>query len=444
MTPKSKLQHGSYLLSIAALAGGLAFLVVTIYLNLQFGYSLGLSQEGKFGQGALSIGIDCAFALFSAITGYFIVRGRWFTIVPLIITILCGAYSLSSLVGWSASERVAKSNLATANAKAEQNAGELSNAKVLRQWEQSLEWLRSTVVKTEDRRERSQLLTSINQALKEPPTVKAVKSVDTIVTDAQADVLAKVAQAVGFNVKNEDVMLVMVLWIAALAILVKGALLMFGAYLWPRRVPTVGMAAATSGRATLTRRELLEASHREVTVRANNANNINGKVTVEPTVTPPEVTVPTVTPEQVTVEPTVTTGKVVQFAPARKATGQNDDFEGPPPPSASAKPSRAIKTSELKSALWNERVGDRRARVMVKRFLKEQTVPMEGAEIFSSTLNKQFEAWRVKVNLPGKVSQTSFGRQLNKLNVRKIRRGGGKTYYLGLVPAQEVPAAIAA
>ncbi len=239
--------HGSYLLSIGCAVLGLFILAVIVYVNLQVGYSLGLSQQGKATQGALSIAIDCGLALFSAVTGYLFVRRPWLAIVPLVVTILCAIYSLGSLVGWSASERVARANLAEASAKAEQKAGERANAEALKQHREMLDWLRATVVKTEDRRERGQLLGAIKDATKEQPNIKAVVNADEIAADAQSDVFSKALAAIGFKVDKNDVMLVVILFGAGLSILVKGTALMFAGYLWPRRAPANSKMVPVAG-----------------------------------------------------------------------------------------------------------------------------------------------------------------------------------------------------
>jgi hypothetical protein len=242
MTHKTKTQ-GSYLLSLASYAVGFMLLATCLFVNTQFGHSLGRSEWGQNAQAALSISVDIGFAVAALMFGYLLKRRHWpMATVTLIVTVVFGVYTFVSLVGWGASERLAKSKLAAADAIADQRAGEQINAAALKAWQDSLLWLRSTVVKSGERSERRDLLAAMKDTMKAPPVLKPVRDAEAVAADAQSDALASTAAFLGFDVKSDKVLLWLIVALAALGIIGKFFFLAAGSYLWPRK----GLPALTN------------------------------------------------------------------------------------------------------------------------------------------------------------------------------------------------------
>ena len=219
---------GSYWLSGGLIFAGVVALGVTATMNAHFGKSLALSEVGQDLQQASSLVADGMAALMAVVVGSFW-RARRRTAAAVAGAVMCAfaAYSMVSVIGFGASERIGKSARDTATVTAEADATKAANAEAAKSREDLRRWLRDMTL-TRRPGDQKPLIEAVERAATIPIVVKAVPA--TVTVDQQASVLASLVRW-----KLEHVQVTLIVWLSVLLVLAKVSGFGFGAFLMPRK-----------------------------------------------------------------------------------------------------------------------------------------------------------------------------------------------------------------
>lgn len=423
MTTKPKPQ-GSYCLAASAFAVGLFLGGLCLFANFQFGHSLGLSETGKLTQSGLSVGIDLGFAVAAAATGWLLRRRSLACVMTGMVAAVFGFYTLMSLVGWSASERVAKADKIFAEAQAERDLAEETNALIRKERNELLSWARNTTAERMPTARRREILTTLKDVMDAPPKLQKVIDIENVAADAQSDVLAKALAAVKFEVDRRNVLLFMILFLATLAIIGKGFFLALGAYLWPVR----DIAHGNGGRMALEGGDISGVSSDARSLPRRPDNDIE-PAAISAVDLPSKARDADVSPERSATEVAHNEPASSDVANLVVSAIETEHVE---------RPSRKITAAERQYQLG-----------LVKLFLAEETQPDRDAKHTATFFHEHFRRWIAHKGLGIEMSLNAFGARCSELGVQKLDTGR-HVAYVGLAPvrdlspAGEVPEAAAA
>lgn len=432
MTNKPK-PHGSYLHSILAFLVGVFLGGLCLFANFQFGHSLGLTELGKLTQSLLTVGIDLGFAVSAAVTGWLLARRSWASILTGLMALAFGAFTLISLVGWGALERVAKADIALAEAKAERDLAKDTNELILKERSEFLSWARNTTTKRSARGSREEILGTVKDVMNEPPKLMKVIDPAIVSADAQADVLTRILAAANIEIDQRNILIIMIAWLATLAILGKGFFLALGAYLWPVR----DIARREDSGRTQERTSAAEIakSARSLPQRADND--------VEPAAIS---AADLATGDEIAAE-----GKVTVY-PARAADAAisaTDLARGIDDPREIAElVVSAIDEPSERSSRRTSPSERQHQLALVKLFLEQETRPARDARYTATFFHEHFKRWVARKKLGIEMSLNAFGSLCAELGVQKLHNGRHVCYLdlapVTYAPAQEVSEAAAA
>src|SRR5690606_3090762 len=159
-------------------------------------------------QSLLTVGIDLGFAVSAAVTGWLLARRSWASILTGLMALAFGAFTLISLVGWGALERVAKADIALAEAKAERDLAKDTNELILKERSEFLSWPRNTTTKRSARGSREEILGTVKDVMNEPPKLMKVIDPAIVSADAQADVLTRILAAANIEIDQRNVLII--------------------------------------------------------------------------------------------------------------------------------------------------------------------------------------------------------------------------------------------
>lgn len=500
MTNKPK-PHGSYLHSILAFLVGVFLGGLCLFANFQFGHSLGLTELGKLTQSLLTVGIDLGFAVSAAVTGWLLARRSWASILTGLMALAFGAFTLISLVGWGALERVAKADIALAEAKAERDLAKDTNELILKERSEFLSWARNTTTKRSARGSREEILGTVKDVMNEPPKLMKVIDPAIVSADAQADVLTRILAAANIEIDQRNVLIIMIAWLATLAILGKGFFLALGAYLWPvrdiARREDSGRTQERTSAAEIAKsaRSLPQRADNDVEPAAISAADLatgdeiaaEGKVTVYPARAadaaisatdlahniddPREIASGTgdvaqrsavdlaqasdIATESSTVSPARGTDVAISatdLASRREAIAQRsgaDLARGIDDPREIAElVVSAIDEPSERSSRRTSPSERQHQLALVKLFLEQETRPARDARYTATFFHEHFKRWVARKKLGIEMSLNAFGSLCAELGVQKLHNGRHVCYLdlapVTYAPAQEVPEAAAA
>lgn len=248
-------KEGSYSLAILSALGAATCMVVTALMVRELGQSLGATESGRQLLSSATVAVHLiGLVMMGLAFGYFDrqrdAKGKrlapgW-SAGTLIVMIMAGGFTMASIYGFVASQRMSKQAALerqiaeeTADKKA---AREAANKKLDAQIDMTkglVDWAKKSV-KTDDlgRRERKDMLEAAQKAITDvakdtgAPAKQAPASKDvTMQPDAQAEGLAKV-----LNLPIDVVQNSLGLWLAALLIVLEMMLWPQTTRLWPRKI----------------------------------------------------------------------------------------------------------------------------------------------------------------------------------------------------------------
>jgi hypothetical protein len=454
MRTKTKPQ-GSYPLAVFAFLVGLAIAALVLFANWQFGHTLGLSEAGKWTQSGLTVGIDVGFAVAAAATGWLLRRRMPMCIVTGLVAFAFGLFTFTSLVGWSASERVAKADIALAEAKAEHALAQETNDLIKSERKELLDWARSTTAKRMPTARRREILTTLKDVMDQPPKLQKVIDVESVAFDAQADVLVKTLALFGFDLDKRDVLLVMIVWLAGLGIIGKGFFLALGAYLWPSRdfarhdgdrVRELSEVADLSTAMSLPRRPDNDVEPAAMST----ADLLSSERSQDEEIAHPV--------ERSTAEVALAERSTVDISRVERSTADISHTERSTAEVAHDETDASEVADLIVSAIESEHADKPNRKLtaersyqlaLVKLFLAEETRPDRNAKHTATFFHERFKRWVAAKDLGIEMSLNAFGARCNELGVQKLDKGRC-VLYLGMAPvsdlppAEEVPGAAAA
>lgn len=458
MTTKPKPQ-GSYCLAASAFAVGLFLGGLCLFANFQFGHSLGLSETGKLTQSGLSVGIDLGFAVAAAATGWLLRRRSLACVMTGMVAAVFGFYTLMSLVGWSASERVAKADKIFAEAQAERDLAEETNALIRKERNELLSWARNTTAERMPTARRREILTTLKDVMDAPPKLQKVIDIENVAADAQSDVLAKALAAVKFEVDRRNVLLFMILFLATLAIIGKGFFLALGAYLWPVR--DIANRDDNGRTRELTQVDDIARSARSLPHRADNdveptAISSAGLATSQETAAV-DIASREAGARDIAQRPAMSTVDIASREVGSRDIAQPSGLSAVDIASAEGDARdianlvvSAIETEHGEKGQRRLTAAERQSQLgLVKLFLDEETTPARGARQRATFFHDLFNRWAARKGLGIEMSLNVFGAICAELGVQKLHNRR-HVYYLDLapvsdvLPAGEVPEAAAA
>lgn len=224
-----------------ALAGGTA-LLITAAMNKSFGVSQAATSEGQQLLGTAAIVIDVAgLVLFGLATGALAARGKKVAaFMTGTVMLLCALFSIASIMGFVASERLSLSKSREDKIKSKQ-AQEVSRELAAKETrdrqaalaEKHLKWLQGTTRESGGRRERKDMLEAANKtisSLTKPEEAPAKVPEDLTVAmrpDGQAELLSEMT---GFSMAGVQISIVA--YLSVLLIVIKGFSFPLAAFFW--------------------------------------------------------------------------------------------------------------------------------------------------------------------------------------------------------------------
>lgn len=247
-------RRSDYFYPVFLAALGTAALVLTLVMNYYFGTTLALDHHAQIIQGASSVVIDTMVVGLALASGALVRKGKFVTgIFAGAITVAFALFSITSTVGFSASQRMAISAKAEI---AKNNANELATAKTKDAQsvrDETLKWLQNTAVNAVSRREREGLYSSIAELATKPIDIVGTQSAADP-TDMQAVAISNLMSRASLSVKPSDVQLFMAIALGVLLISGKAFCFWLASYLWP--TAPIAAAAAPTVRVTQNSRAL--------------------------------------------------------------------------------------------------------------------------------------------------------------------------------------------
>lgn len=212
----------SKLLSVLCVAAGIVVLVITASMNLDFGQTIAATDRGKMIFAGAAIACDViGIALFGILVGR-LLKHRHFAaaIIPAIVVSCAVIWSIGSMIGFGATERMSVAAARQGAIDREARADKLQ--------EGYLKWLRGTAIS--NARTKSQRRELLEAASAELSKVRKEASTEVrILPDAQAELLSKLTRQ-----SVETVQVGLVTWLACLLILMKASLFSLAGFMWPQ------------------------------------------------------------------------------------------------------------------------------------------------------------------------------------------------------------------
>ena len=248
MASTAQNKDGSYLLSIGSAVGGITCLIVTGLILKHFGESLGATDSGRILLGAASVLVHViGLVLMGLAFGHFCkVRNWYWAPVVLLIMLGAGGYTITSIMGFVATERISvaqsREDAAKAKRKRETDAAEAAKKRQEAQERLAKSQLgfMQAEVKDASGRERRVLQKNfagdaaklIAEVGKEPANEqKAASGEIAMRPDAQSE---QIAEMTGASVSV--VQLTLMAWIAIMMVALEIVLWPLSSFTWPRKI----------------------------------------------------------------------------------------------------------------------------------------------------------------------------------------------------------------
>ncbi len=242
---------GPRTLSILLYLAGFTALIITALMNQSFGVSQGATEHGRQLLGTAAIVVDVAgLVIFGSVAGRLAAAGRR-TLAGIVgaVVIACAGFSIASVMGFVASEKLSMASAREAQLKAitDTQKAKLAAEKERRDTqarlaEQHMKWTQNSVRKDDmSRREKRDALESIGKVITAvgqdgKETVGAESGpVIVIRPDGQAELISKLT-----GIQPETISLSMMAWLSVLLIIIKALSFPFAAYFW--RTPEMAFA----------------------------------------------------------------------------------------------------------------------------------------------------------------------------------------------------------
>lgn len=222
--------------ALTIIAGGVAALAVSSVMNFLFGNSVGATSLGKWTYSIASVVCHVGgIIIFGMVLGRLLRAGRLLAaIIPAVIVVLATGWSILSMAGFGAVERLSAAQSRQEAMNRDKRADALQERHIKR-----LEGM--ATVRDRSRTERRMYLeASSSEIAKSREGSGEIR----LIPDAQADFIVKGAGWFGKKWTVEGVQIGLVTWLSVLLILLEASAFPYGSYHWNGRLAEAGSPPA--------------------------------------------------------------------------------------------------------------------------------------------------------------------------------------------------------